>query len=697
MRCWYPAKLSRNHELADSTLKRLPRRVRKAPIRDKHIRLPQRRNRGYPEKVPFGMVSEHHQAFGSRDKRPIRVGLHQVGRGEARSFTHAMHAEEEQIEMECPDSCHGDRPYKSIGRGPHPTGQHHRLVGTARTEEHVGYGHRVGHDGQLRYGHEPARKLRSCRPGRQGHRHPRAHQLRGPRGDRRLLRAVAHRLRSETWLLCRAGTDDRSATVDLGDQTLVRQRLEITADRHVGYAEFDDEVADPHAAVQTDPLEDGGLSLLCQHVLTITAITHTLLVREVLIDLGEDWEIPVQPMAPRPIDPVQRRRIVLLAFIAGLIVPTLMGAAPGPVTPAITELAIMNYPGARGAIAFAGDLVLVSAGNGNVTAFEETGQARWRTKLRNLPSIVSMSRVHDLVIIVADRGTDSSVTTSAIDPQTGAIRWQRPGNLEVVGDFAVITYQESLISVFDAATMEPRWTITDAAAHTALPQRQALLILTDSGEVQERDLAAGKIVASQQVSLPRGLRPKMRVSRERIVIFGPIGQSEFEERLWLDATTLQPTPNGVHWADWRDCGPVWCGRIRGATRSSIVDKASGRVVRALLQGQDAIGTPAGLMTMLYRTDGTYSAVSLSDPLTGQSRWSLRGWQTVASENFNNISEVLVWPTNGRTHIAVIRARGVWVLGQVPHEVFGCLLEDRMLLCTTTEGKLGLWRISTPDA
>ena len=417
--------------------------------------------------------------------------------------------------------------------------------------------------------------------------------------------------------------------------------------------------------------------------------------REVVIDLGEDWEIPVQPMAPRPIDPVHRRRMVFLAFIAGLIAPTLMGAAPGPITPAISQLAIMSYPAGRGAFAFAGDLILVSGGSGNVTAFEESGRVRWHTKVTNLPSINSMSRVHDLVIIVADRGTDSSITTTAVDSHTGAIRWQRPGNLEVIEDFAVITYEESTISVFDAATMEPLWTITDAAAHTALPHKRTLLVLTRSGQVQERDLSTGRVVGSQQVSLPSGLRPRIRVSRDRIVIFGPIGQSEFEDRAWLDAATLQPMPTGVHWADWRDCGPVWCGRIRGATRSSIVDKASGRVLRALAQGQNAIGTPAGLLTMLYRSDGTYAAVGLTDPLTGQTRWSLRGWQTVATKNFNDISQVLVWPTNSKTHIAVIRPHGVWVLGQVPHEIFGCLLEGSMLLCTTTEGKLGLWRLSNP--
>jgi len=483
--------------------------------------------------------------------------------------------------------------------------------------------------------------------------------------------------------------------MDLGHEALIRQRLKVAADGHVGDAELDDEVTHPDAAVQADPLEDGGLSLLCQHVLTITAIAHTLLVREVVIDLGEDWEIPVQPMAPRPIDPVHRRRMVLLAFIAGLIVPTLMGAAPGPITPAISELAIMSYPAGRGAIAFAGELILVSGANGNVTAFDETGQARWHTKMNNLPSIVSMARVHDLVIIVADRGTESSVTTTAIDPRTGAIRWQRPGNLEMVGDFAVITYEEATISVFDAATMEPLWTVTDAAAHTTLPQRHALLVLTQSGQVQERNLSTGKVVGLQQVSLPSGLRPRIRVSRDRIVIFGPIGQSEFEDRAWLEAATLQPTPMGVHWADWRDCGPVWCGRIRGATRSSIVDKESGRVLRALSEGQNAIATPAGLMTMLYRSDGTYAAVGLTDPLTGQTRWSLRGWQTVASKNFTDISQVLVWPTNGKTHISIIRTRGVWVLGQVPHEIFGCLLEGPMLLCTTTEGKLGLWRLREP--
>jgi hypothetical protein len=445
-----------------------------------------------------------------------------------------------------------------------------------------------------------------------------------------------------------------------------------------------------------DPLKDHGLPLLCQHVPTITAITHNLLVREVLIDLGEQWEIPVQQLAPRPVDPVRRRRMVSLAFIAGLIIPTLVGAAPGPVTPAISELAIMSYPAGRGAVAFAGDLILVSGTNGNVSAFEQNGRMRWRTKLTNLPSISSMSRVHDLVIIVADRRSAPSETTTAIDPRTGTILWQRPGNLEVVEEFAVITYQESTISVLDAVTMTPLWAMTDAAAHRAVPDRGSLLVLTQSGQVQDRELSTGRVVASQQVSLPPGLVPGIRVSRDRIVIFGLVGESELDEWFWLDQATLQPVPPGEHWGDWRDCGPVWCGRIRGAPRVSIVEKTTGHVARTLAQGQNATGTPAGLMTMLYRSFGTYSAVGLSDPLTGQTRWSLLGWQTVASKNFHDISHVLVWPTNGKTHVAVIRPRGVWVLGQVSHEIFGCLLEGPRLLCTTTEGRLGLWHLRVPD-
>ncbi|HEX6681578.1 MAG TPA: PQQ-binding-like beta-propeller repeat protein [Candidatus Limnocylindrales bacterium] len=423
--------------------------------------------------------------------------------------------------------------------------------------------------------------------------------------------------------------------------------------------------------------------------------------REVLIDLGDDWEIPAPPVVARPpADPVTRRRTALMSLLAVLIVPTVMGAAPKPAVPAITELASITYPGPRGAVAFAGqDLILVSAGNGNIVGFDLHGKVMWRAKLDDLPAITTMQKVHDSVVVVADKGTDASVTTTAFNPRTGERRWFKPGSLELVGDAAILTHQQASISVFDAATMRQRWSLADAASHAFLTTsetgRDAMLVLTKAGIVQIRDLSTGAVLASRQVQLPPAIGYRIRVSRGAAVILRILDNGDATDGLWLDAWSLAQIPIGVHWAAWRDCGLVWCGQVRGSSRPSIVDKQTGQILRTLGLSQNAIGTPAGVMTMMYRSDGTYSAINLFDPLSGQVLSSLRGWQTVATENYTNIAHLLVWPSNGKSHLAVIRSNGLRVLGQIKHEVFGCLLEGPVLLCSTTEGKLGLWAVHLP--
>jgi hypothetical protein len=129
----------------------------------------------------------------------------------------------------------------------------------------------------------------------------------------------------------------------------------------------------------------------------------------------------------------------------------------------------------------------------------------------------------------------------------------------------------------------------------------------------------------------------------------------------------------------------------------VVDKQTGGM-RLLPEGQLAAGTPAGLLTMAYRTDDTFSAIDVVDPRSGRTLLGMGGWHTVAANSpgyadSGELTPYLVWPVNGGSHIARLSGGGLRVLGRVSHEVLGCRNEDALLLCWTAEGKIGLWSLN----
>ncbi len=392
--------------------------------------------------------------------------------------------------------------------------------------------------------------------------------------------------------------------------------------------------------------------------------------REFVIDLGDDWTVP--PPEPR------KQRKSAAAFLAVLMLPLLVAGAPKGV-PNVTEVTLLSVPDDGGERAILDGLIVVATNFGRLNAFDLDGRARWRARLDAATDVLAIQMVAGLVYVTADT---IGRATFAFDPETGRQVWSAPGELSVVDDAAILVHRAQSVTVFDAATMAHRWS-AEAVAAQPLPSDRTILLLAAGGAISERDLATGRPLREGRI---RPLdRPRLRISRDRIVVRGAL------ENLWLDRETLRPTTPAVHWSEWRDCGEVICGRIDDGQRTLIIDPGSGRVLQSLPEGNAVAVTPAGLLVMADDAQGS-AAVKTIDPFSGRTRIPLSGWYTVSGNALGSVRPLLVWPTHRMSYVARLHADGLLMLASVPHELSECLFERQLLLCSTSQGRLGLWRV-----
>ncbi len=157
------------------------------------------------DRAPLGVVGQHHEPVRGGHERPVRVRLHQIGRGEPGPFADPVHAEEQHVEVERGDRGHGERADERVGRRAYPAGEHHRLVGPAADVQGLGDRDRVGDHRQAGHVDQSPGQLGGGGAGgeRDGGAGP--DELRGVLGDRRLLGATGGR----TWRRSRAPRSSR--------------------------------------------------------------------------------------------------------------------------------------------------------------------------------------------------------------------------------------------------------------------------------------------------------------------------------------------------------------------------------------------------------------------------------------------------------------------------------------------------------
>jgi serine/threonine-protein kinase len=186
--------------------------------------------------------------------------------------------------------------------------------------------------------------------------------------------------------------------------------------------------------------------------------------------------------------------------------------------------------------------VYVATRDGAVRALEaETGRVRWKVDGR--PGVVAAGG--GLVI-----ARDEDGTVWAMDAATGSDRWKAASGIR--GRLPAVLYKDAVIvageglAVLDAATGQPRWSVSDArVTAAALPSGPWLFVAEESGALRCRDLVTGTVLWSFKTAHPLAAPPV--VDDDSHVLIGTT------DRRFV---ALDPRKNGkVRWS-WKLGGDV---------------------------------------------------------------------------------------------------------------------------------------------
>ncbi len=251
---------------------------RQAGVGHQRVHLLQRRERTQAHHTPLGVVRDHHDTPCRLHQTPVRLGLGEVRRGQARLGRYPVHTQEQHVEVERRDRLVGDRADQRVRGRAHPAGEDHRRRALPRPRgalghvEHVCDPHRVGDHRQIRHVHQPVRQRVRRRPARQRDRGAGRDQLRRGVRDVLLGGRLQTRLGLEPRLVgARLGHRYRAA-VHLLQHALPGQRVQVAADRHVRHTELAGQLVDPDPAPAAHLVEDQGASLLREEVRILTHV-----------------------------------------------------------------------------------------------------------------------------------------------------------------------------------------------------------------------------------------------------------------------------------------------------------------------------------------------------------------------------------------------------------------------------------------
>ena len=154
-----------------------------------------------PDHAPLGVVGDDGQPAGRAGQGPVGLCLQQVGAGEPGALVHAVHAEEDQVEVERPQRRHGHRADQGVRRRADAAGEHDGLVRVAATgRRRSAICTELVTTVMPRHVEQPVREGPGGGAGRQPDRAARAHQLGRHAGRWRPSR----RARGPTWPRSRA-------------------------------------------------------------------------------------------------------------------------------------------------------------------------------------------------------------------------------------------------------------------------------------------------------------------------------------------------------------------------------------------------------------------------------------------------------------------------------------------------------------
>ncbi|HZM75860.1 MAG TPA: PQQ-binding-like beta-propeller repeat protein [Candidatus Limnocylindrales bacterium] len=411
-----------------------------------------------------------------------------------------------------------------------------------------------------------------------------------------------------------------------------------------------------------------------------------------IIDLGDEWEVPVA-------EPDRPRWTAGLRPIAALIilVPVLvLGPADTAARAALTVRADRALA-SEDLFEFTGKEILMRSGR-TVTVYEPDGRERWH---------VALSGGQDVYLqLDAARGRVQAMSnpmlmprTVSLDLATGATVWQFNGFASVVDDLIFVSRPvEGGFAVYDATTLAQKWAVQGVAAQALDVAEHSVLSLAKDGAITEYRLATGDVIRSGRVDLPHdGLDLGIVGATETIIIWvGRIDDAQ-PRTFGFDRVTYAPrqpeSPRRNSGPLRYDCGEVLCETLAFADQVAILDRETGQTLWRARPASGVIPTPAGLYAF-PAFDSAGQPMELLDPRTGRRLASLQGWQPIVldMDGYTGAAPVVLRPAvttggKGKTLVAGFDRTGLRVLGSISDLVYTCRYVNWMLACMSGDRHL----------
>ncbi|WP_435205981.1 PQQ-binding-like beta-propeller repeat protein [Micromonospora sp. bgisy143] len=426
---------------------------------------------------------------------------------------------------------------------------------------------------------------------------------------------------------------------------------------------------------------------------------------DAVIDLGELRHGPDPDPLPRP--PSGRGRRTRAALVALLVLVGLAASTPDPRRAAVT----LSASAGADAVLFDDVVFLVeplgATRQRRLTATRlPDGEPLWRTSLPAEGRYWGVARRDETLLAIGyETGPDGAGTlTVALDPRTGAYRWQQPGRPAVLPDGGILLWSADnqavgALRAVDACCGTVRWQAS-VAAGADLTLRDGdhgvdrVVLVRGNGEVEVRDAATGAVLTRANLPAPHGGTPRvMQVVADLLVtvdgapsVITAYGLDRLDQRWRTPAT-------GATYVS--ECGVVFCLESASGGRRTI-DAATGEprweddhwgwvwphADRLLATTQGSAGP------------GTQDLVVL-DPPTGRVLAKLGRWEIVRYDADVPLIGVRPHPDGGLLVAELdVRDGTVRVLDVLRDASGDCRAATGVLLCRRRDGDFGLWRLPT---
>lgn len=429
--------------------------------------------------------------------------------------------------------------------------------------------------------------------------------------------------------------------------------------------------------------------------------------RAVVIDLGLDRDAPAQRLRDwwRLHRLARLLRPVALAVCAALVLAA-AGSAPSP-GPGLVEVASLPLDDSADFVVL-GDRLFV-------TSVDPSSDVRWLLSAYELPGgrplwtapyessieqVVDVQRGDGVVLVTGlVAGEGLAKPTTALDAETGQVRWVVPVQMTVAGDGRTglvggwVREGElsgSTVRGIDLRTGLDVWSATFPvpASIRPLPDGRAL-VLTSTGEGQLRDPRTGAVLQARTI-LPPGTVPNLSILvgdsilvgyQEASGVRGVVAYAgETLERRW--GRTL-PDDDVTRFGS---CGPLVCTTRSGGVEA--VDPVTGAPVWDTAEA-DFVFESGGIL-VAARGPEWLAAV---DPASGRTLVGLDDWDTAGIARDDSALVAIGRATTGsRSWLATVEARTgqMRVLGVVSDRVWDCVTGTASVVCRAPTDRLRVW-------